>query len=684
EKKPDETHFLKIKFLGDQYNKKGLGAYATLYHDGNKIQYWENTPYRGYLSTVDELAFFGLGKTSKIDSVKIEWPGNKIQVLETVKIDTVLTVSIKDAKVKNEDSKSFVVSENYLTEVTRSKGVQFIHKEKDFVDFNIQKLLPHKYSEFGPALAVGDINNDGNDDIICGGSIGYSAQIMLQQKDGSFQGKLLTTDTGFAVKKSQDLGMLLFDADNDKDLDLYIASGGFSQKPESEIYQDKFYKNDGKGNFSIDTFALPLNHTSKFAVKAIDFDKDGDLDVFVSGRVDPWNYPKPVSSYLYRNDSKDGKVVFTDVTKNIAKDLINIGMVCDALFTDFNNDGWMDLILTGEWMPVTFLKNERGVFKNVTALSGINKKIGWWNSIVSGDFDNDGDLDYVIGNVGENSLYRASEQYPVSVYADDYDNNGSYDAIPSLYFPSSMEDKTKKEFPAFGRDDLIKQMISMRSKFQSYRHYAESTMDSVLTPEQMKKSLIYRANNFRSCIILNQGNGVFKIEDLPVEAQFSTLCGMISDDINDDGNLDLIINGNDYSPEVFSGRNDALNGLVMLGDGKGHFKSLKIIESGLFIPGNGKALVRLTDSNGSSYVAGSQNRGALKIFKLKKNKKIIKLNPDDESVELQFKNGKKQMQENYYGHSYLSQSSRFITIDSTVNSIRIRNAIGTKRIVENR
>lgn len=683
EKKPEETHFLKVHFKGEDKNIKGIGAYATIYYDEDKKQFWEHTPYRGYLSSVDEIAFFGLGKTKKIDSVKIDWPGNRYQILKDVRIDTILSVNIKDAKVQSEINKNVLTNQSYFSDITSSRGIHFNHREKDFVDFNIQKLLPHKFSEFGPGIATGDIDQNGTDDFIIGGSTGYSAQIFLQQQNGSFKERLLTTDTGFTIKKSQDLGLLLFDADNDQDLDLYITSGGFSQKSESEIYQDRFYANDGKGNFKLDTNALPINKVSKFAVKAADFDKDGDLDLFISGRVDPWNYPKPVSSFIYRNDSKNGKIAFTDVTNNIAKDLINIGMVCDGLFTDFDNDGWIDLVLAGEWMPVTFLKNEKGIFKNITKNSGISNYVGWWNAIVSGDFDNDGDLDYVIGNIGENTLYKASEKYPVSVYADDYDKNGSYDAIPSIYFPASMEDKTKKEFPVFGRDDLIKQMFGMRSKFQSYRHYATSTMDSVLTKEQIKNSLIYRANILKSALIINQGNGTFKIEALPVEAQFSTLCGMISDDVNGDGNLDLIINGNDYSPEVFSGRNDALNGLVMIGDGKGHFKSLKILESGLYIPGNGKAIVKLKDAKGGCIIAASQNRGPVKLFKYRLSQQIVPLKSNDISIAIQFKNGKKQIQEIYFGQSYLSESSRIFSISNNIQYIQIKNSLGQMRTIMN-
>jgi hypothetical protein len=327
--------------------------------------------------------------------------------------------------------------------------------------------------------------------------------------------------------------------------------------------------------------------------------------------------PKPVSCFIFRNDTKDGKIQFTDVTASVAKDLNHIGLVCDAVFTDFDNDGWTDLVLAGEWMPITFLKNDKGVFKNVSSTSGINNQVGWWNTIAPGDFDNDGDIDYLAGNVGENSFYKASDQYPVAVYAKDFDNNGSYDAIPSLYLPATMDDKTKKEFPAYGRDDLIKQMIAMRSRFQSYRTYANATMDSVLTEEQRKDAIIYHANNLRSGYIRNDGNGKFTLQPLPMQAQLSMLCGMAIDDFDGDGNLDVVINGNDYGTDVSTGRYDALNGLFMKGDGKGNFAPQTILQSGIYIPGNGKALVKLRSKSGSCLLAASQNRGPLKYSNLK-------------------------------------------------------------------
>ncbi len=299
-----------------------------------------------------------------------------------------------------------------------------------------------------------------------------------------------------------------------------------------------------------------------------------------------------------------------------------------------------------------------------------------------GDFDNDGDIDYVAGNFGRNVYFKCTAEEPLTIYAKDFDNNGSYDAIPSLYLPTSMEDQAKREFPAQGRDDIIKQMIAMRSKFQSYRTYAMSTMDSVLSPEQLKGAIIYHANNFKSCFIRNEGNGKFSLQPLPMQAQFSMLCGMVVDDFNGDGNPDVVINGNDYGTDVSTGRYDALNGLFMKGDGKGNFEPQTILQSGIYIPGNGKALIKLRSKSGNCLLAAAQNRGPLKIFKAKCSVHFIPLQPNDISATIQYKNGKTQKQECYYGSSFLSQSARFINADANVSSVTITDAIGHQRKID--
>ena len=412
----NHPHYLAVKLNGDSLNVNGLGCLIEL-HYGGKQQTYEQTPYRGYLSTMQIEPHFGLGNVSIIDSLIIKWPDGKQQLLQHVAANQTITINKRDAHEFYSLALPAFDKNALFKEVTDSVNIHYVHKAKDFIDFNIQRLLPHKFSEYGPSLAVGDIDGNGLDDIVSGGSFNYSAQLFLQQPNGKFIQKSLLKGKDTLNKNREDEGLLLFDADGDGDLDLYIASGGFEGKHDTPSYQDKLYINDGKGNFTEDSSALPQNFTSKFCVRAIDYDKDGDLDLFVSGRVDPGNYPKPVSSFIFRNDSKNGHIKFTDVTESVAPALKNIGLVCDALFTDFDNDGWQDLILAGEWMPVTFLKNDKGVFKNVTSASGISNNIGWWNTIVSGDFDNDGDMDYIVGNLGQNSFYKASDQYPVSIIA---------------------------------------------------------------------------------------------------------------------------------------------------------------------------------------------------------------------------------------------------------------------------
>ncbi|HVY74795.1 MAG TPA: VCBS repeat-containing protein [Puia sp.] len=677
EKHPQSSHYLDFSLSGDSLNKGGLGAFIELHYDHGRRQVYENTPYRGYLSTISPIVHFGLGNILVVDSVIVKWPNRKSQLLLNVKADQLLRIDIKDADMAYDFSAQKIAPGALFRDVTRHCGINFQHKQRDYIDFNIQELLPHKFSEYGPGMAAGDIDGNGFDDLIVGGSAYHSAQLFLQQPDGRFLQKPLLPDSVSSKKAGDDLGVLLFDADGDGDPDLFIASGGYGSKEDSTQFLNMFFVNDGKGNFIRDQLALPEHFGSKFCVRAADYDHDGDLDLFISSRVDPGNYPKPVSCFIYRNDSGNGVVKFTDVTPVVAKDLLNIGMVCDALWTDFNNDGWPDLILAGEFMPITFLKNEKGVFKNVTATSGIDKQYGWWNSIVAGDFDNDGDMDYVIGNLGENSFYRASDRYPVRVYGKDFDHNGIYDAIPSLYIPDS--NGHPREYPAQGWDDMVKQLPQLRKKFPTYRSYAVATMNDLFTSKDLQDALILEANNFKSCFVRNDGNGKFSLHPLPPQAQLSVINGMIAEDFDGDGNLDILINGNDYGTEVSTGRYDAMNGLLLKGDGKGAFSALSIMQNGIFIPGNGKALVTLKSASGSCLVAASQNRGMLKLFELKKNIRFLPLQPSDVKAEIEFSNGRSRSQEFYYGSSFLSVSARYLFADSTVRKIDVINSRGQRR-----
>jgi hypothetical protein len=675
---PQSPHYLQIVLAGDKANVNGQGAWIELHYGGNQ-QVCENTAYRGYLSSVQGAVQFGLGGVGTVDSVIVRWPNHKMQVIRNVAADQVLKADIRNAGTEYSFTADSVARNALFGDVTDSLNIHFKHVQQDFIDFNVQKLLPHKLSQYGPAVAVADLNGDGLDDMVVGGAAHHSAQLFFQGRDGRFSQKAELPDSILSGKKGDDLGILLFDADGDGDPDLFIAGGGNEYGPNNEAYGDRIYLNDGKGNFTLAPGALPNNLTSKFCVRAVDYDHDGDLDLFISGRVDPWHYPQPVSSFIYRNDSKGGQVHFTDVTATVAKDLQHIGMICDAQWTDFDNDGWPDLVLAGEWMPVTFLKNDKGTFRNITSSTGLANELGWWNSIVAGDFDNDGDIDYVVGNLGLNSFYRASDQYPVRIYGGDFDNNGVYDMLISLYLPD--KDGNKKEFPAQTRDDLIKQMNSLRRKFPDYKSFATATMDQVLSPEQRAGALILKANNFSSCLLRNDGNGKFTMIALPAAAQLSVINGMVAEDFDGDGNLDLVMAGNDFGTEPGTGRYDAFDGLYLKGDGKGGFAPLSILKSGVYLPGDQKSLVKLRGAGGNCLLACSQNKGPLKILALKRSVHCVPLQPDDVSALIRYRNGVTRKEEFSYGSSFLSQSGRFLNLEGPVVSLEITNGSGGKRKV---
>lgn len=673
-KNKSDHHFLRIKLAGSkQQGASDLGSKITLRYGGGKVQYHDHSIYRGYLSTVEDFIHFGMGDHTLIDTVLVEWPDGKTNSLFQVKTDQVLMIRQDDAESKNKNIVS-PVKDIFFKEISFPLRVKYKHQEWDKIDFNRQRTLPHKFSQAGPGLAVGDINGDNLEDFIVGGSSLFDGQIFRQGKDGLFSPSTLLKTTD---KKSEDEGLLFFDADKDGDQDLYIVSGSYEGEANEPHYQDRLYFNDGSGNFTLSVDALPQTTSSGSCVRAADLDGDGDLDLFVGGRVVAGAYPVPPESYILRND--DGK--FINVTEKLSPQLQHAGMITDGLFTDYNNDGKIDLIVVGEFMAPSIFKNTgSGFVKDLR--TGLEKYTGWWNSIAAGDFDKDGDTDYIAGNLGQNNYYNISENTPLRVYAKDFDSNESIDAILSCYFKS--ENGEMKEYPVHFWDELYSQSPKFRNQFNNYKQYGITTMQELLKPYDTTGMIMLQATYPLTSYLENQGDGTFKIKSLPKLVQVAPINGMVVLDINQDTNLDVMMIGNDYGNEVFSGRYDVCTGIVLMGDGQGNFKQNSSLASGFLVDGDAKALARLNSVDGELIIA-SQNADSLRMFKLIKGinagRNFMPLMTDS-WAELLFSDGRREKVEFYHGSGYLSQSTRNLKIHTQVNKMIVYDFSGNSRVID--
>ena len=680
ENQVEEDNALNVRLDGPEQNPNGLGARVYL-SCNDREQLRHQSPTRGYQSSVDPRLHFGLGECTTVDSLRVVWPDSTTQQMTGLPANEPVRLSYDDARDASEPrpkTMPTVTESPLLTPAADEYGVRYEHEEVPYNDFQRQPLLPHKLSMLGPGVAVGDVNGDGREDAYVGGATEKPGRLLVQTAADTFR----STRIDSLPKPEEDLGALFFDADGDGDRDLYVASGSNEYFSGSKRYQDRLYRNDGTGTFREAPDALPRMRTSSSTVTAADYDKDGDLDLFVGGRLDPLSsneptgYPKPGTSYILQNQGG----TFGDVTQSVAPGLKDVGMVTSALWTDFNNDGWTDLIVVGEFMPITFYENEEGTLTNVTDQTGLPDTRGFWNSIVGGDFDRDGDTDYVVGNLGLNSRYHASPEEPVSVYARDLNGDGRLDPFLTYYLNG-------KEYPAHGLDAAVKQIPRMKGTYPTYESYAKETFDEII-PERFvseEKATVLRATRLENSYLENKGDGTFAIRALPDRAKWAPLYGMVATDVTHDGVLDLVAIGNSHSPHVATGRLDASIGLVLEGTGDGHFDPMPHTESGFFVDGDGMSLARLSDSDGAPLYLAAQNDDALEVFaesEVPTRSTRIETKPLDSYARITYADGATERRELYYGSGYLSQSSRTLRVPATAASVTVYQFDGSSRSVD--
>ncbi len=599
----ESHHYLQIKFKGNTTNPFGLGARVYV-STTQTTQMQELTLTRGFQSSVSPILHFGLGKAKLIDSLKVVWPNGKIQKLNTIEANQRLTLNISDAI----DAKHQMLNTSPLFVTDTTRFPKHKHLENDYDDFAEQVLLPHRMSALGPALAVGDLNGDAKDDYFIGGAANTSGALYLQsESEFTKQPAIFLTNDA----PSEDLDALIFDADLDGDNDLYVVSGGYEFETDDNRLKDRLYLNDGKGQFTkADESVINSPPISGSKAYKGDFNNDGKPDILVLGRQVPKHYPEPASSYILINKSEQGIPKFEITTTMQPKAFQNLGMATSAVITDINNDNWQDIIVVGEWMPIRVFKNTQNGFKEVSEELGLTKDTsGWWWSIAEGDFDNDGDMDYILGNNGLNYKYKATEDETFDIYVNDFDRNSKNDIVLSYY-------NDGKQYPVRGRQCSSQQIPGITSKFKNYESFSTATLSDVYSKKALKDALHYQVKSFAS-IYLENNNGQLTPHKLPIEAQLSNSNQVLVDDYDNDGHLDALLVQNLYTSEVETPRNDAGYGLFLKGNGKGQFDAISPRKSGFFVKGDVKNMAPITINN-QTYILMVKNDELIQSVRLQK------------------------------------------------------------------
>ena len=587
-----DNHYLQVKLEGEGPNRFAIGAKVTLDAAGQTL-FQELQPSRGFQSSVDYVLTFGLGKVDTVRSVNVEWPDGRVSKLAAVAANQRLTLRQAESGAAQAVTPRPVTP--ILTDVTNQVALPFTHKEEPFDDFEREPLMPKLVSTEGPDIAVADVTGDGLDDIFIGGAKYQSGALLIQRPDGHF----VRSNPGLFEQDSvsEDLGAVFFDANGDGRPDLYVVSGGNEFSAMAPALQDRLYLNDGNGRFHKAAGALPLEDVSGGPVAAADYDGDGDVDLFVGGRVVPWRYGADPRSMLLQND---GRGHFTDVTARLAPELVHAGMVTDAVWRDVDGDGRPDLIVVGEWMPITIFHNAGGGRLVRQNPRGLEQSAGWWNRIITGDYTGHGRVDFVVGNLGLNSRLQATPAEPVTMYVKDFARNGTDQQIVSVY-------NHGVSYPLELRDDVLKAIPSLRLRYLTYKDFARQTVKDIFPASELQGAIFKQAQTFASALVRNNGDGSFTLVPLPREAQIAPIYGILAADLEGRGKTDLLVAGNfdGFKPEI--GRMHAGYGLLWRGDGKGDFTPMPVQQSGFFVPGQARDIKRVRTRSGYIYVVARNN-----------------------------------------------------------------------------
>lgn len=597
-----KANFLRIKLKGSRFNPMAIGARVTVESEG-LVQMQEQFLTRGYQSSVDPVLVFGLGESAGAQTITVRWSDGLESIVNDATSNQQVEISYSSAQPASADRLSD--RQKIFQDISYESNLEFEHRENHFIDFDREPLIPYQLSRLGPALTSGDVNGDGLDDFYVGGASGQSGELYIASDVGQFISHHEQPWNEDALK--EDTGATFFDADGDGDLDLFVVSGGNEFPVGSESLDDRLYINDGKGVFrKAPLGSIVADHASGSCVVASDYDKDGDMDLFVGGRLLPGEFPLTNPGAILRNDSKGTQVKFSVATREVNPALREPGMVTDALWSDFNNDTWPDLLLAGDWMPIRLFENRMGKLVEVKN-EALRSTSGRWNRIAPFDLDGDGDTDYVAGNAGINFPYKASEKEPLELYYGDFNGDGRTDPVMAYF-------SEEKQYPVASRDEMLLQINSLRKRYTDYAQYARATVEDILGEGPIEGANKLQVETLLSVVLENNGSGDFTLRPLPALAQISAVNGIVADDFNDDGFADILLAGNFFPYRTEYGPSDASLGLMLLGNGRGNFDAVSWNKSGFLASGDVRNIQMLKANNGSRVILVARNNDKMSLF----------------------------------------------------------------------